>query len=237
MKRLLKILLVAALGFFAWKSISSTKTIQTSGLEYQLTYREQVFPENAKDPLPMVIVLHGAGSDEDDLLSVFKDFKTPVRVISFRGPVKSGMGYHWVSGSGEAQDNMLDDVSHSIASSVAELTSDYPTQGRPFVFGFSWGATVAYHLGLNYPERFAAVFAVAGELPSRFIPESISEQLCPIYGYHGKSDQVIPFGKGKRTTEELAAISSNVNFVEFAEGHTIPEHVIRDIEQQIAATD
>ncbi|HEB91478.1 MAG TPA: hypothetical protein ENI85_18025, partial [Deltaproteobacteria bacterium] len=73
-------------------------------------------------------MLHGAGADERDLDRVFADFGIPVRIVSFRGPMRFGGGYVWDRGEGAsqaeakaAQMKMFREVADSIAAGAAEV--------------------------------------------------------------------------------------------------------------------
>lgn len=211
-------------------------------LPHALRYREQVVGSGASGPLPMLIVLHGAGADEKDLDGVFADFRTPVRVVSFRAPVRSGSGYVWAYGRGEnarearsAHDAMFGEVAASLAGSLPELTGRYPTRGQPYVFGFSQGAAMAFYLGVHHPEAFAGVFAAGGQLAPEMLPERASGRLPPFVVYHGKLDRVVALHHGRRTAEAIQALSGEVAFLEHADGHRVPREVREDLERRMAA--
>ena len=186
----------------------------------------------------MVIVLHGAGADEKDLLDLLSSTGFGLRVVSLRGPAKYQRGYTWAKGDGEsakaAQLAYVEDfkkVGKVIAHSVAELQKKYRTKGKPFVLGFSVGASMALYLGLHHSDRFAGVFAVSGKLDQEYYPatEGLVSVTAPIYTYHGKTDPVIPFAEGKKVATKFRQYSPQVYFKEFEGGHTIPPNIISDV--------
>lgn len=236
-----KFLIVLILIFIGWKLFLSPKQIH-SAVPYKLIYREKLFGNPRTKELPMLIVLHGAGANEKDPIQYLDDnnFDIPVRVIAFRGPIRYSLGYRWAYGTGKTQeeaelahDKMLRDVGLSIALSTDELTRRYPTTGKPFIFGFSEGATLAYYLGTNYPEKFAAIFAASGELSSLFIPNEKKTDLPPIHGYHGINDEVIPLGIAQGTISAIKRISDKVYFTQYDAGHTVPRSALDDIKNNI----
>ncbi|MCP5067481.1 MAG: hypothetical protein GY946_13030, partial [bacterium] len=167
--------------FGAWKLFLAPSRIQVD-VPYPLQYRTQIVgAASGADRLPLLIALHGAGANEKDLDGVFADFTTPVRVVSFRGPERSGSGYVWSRGQGATQqeakaeqEQMFREVADSIALGATEIAARFSTEGKPMVFGFSRGASMAWYLGAHHPERFDAIFAVAGELD-----EELLEGLAP----------------------------------------------------------
>jgi phospholipase/carboxylesterase len=221
-------------------------------LPHALRYREQVVGSGASGSgtsgsgtsgrLPMLIVLHGAGADEKDLDGVFEDFQTPLRVVSFRAPVRSGGGYVWAYGRAEnarearrVHDAMFGEVAASLAGSVPELVGRYPTRGRPYVFGFSQGAAMAFYLGVHHPDVFAGIFAAAGQLAPEMLPDQVNDRLPPFFVYHGKQDRVVALHHGRRTAEAIQALSGEVAFLEHSGGHRVAREVREDLERRIAA--
>jgi len=224
-----------------WKLALAPSQIQAD-VAYPLQYRTQVVGgANSGDSLPLVIALHGSGADENDLNGVFANFKTPVRVVSFRGPERGGSGYVWAVGQGAnqaearaAQAQMFQEVAESIAAGADEVAARYPTQGKPVVFGFSRGASLAWFLGARHPEHFDAIFAVAGNLDVKLLQGLYPAARPPFFAYHGKRDNVIPFRQGQQTAEAVQALGARVRFESFEDGHTIPAGTIDDVDRQIA---
>ena len=225
--------------FFVWKFVFAPNEIQTD-VPYPLKYRTQVVGEAQDDRLPLLFVLHGAGADEKDLDGVFADWTVPVRIVSFRGPARHGAGYIWDKGEGmsaqeakAAQMGMFRNVAKSIAAAAPELVERYPTRGKPMVFGFSRGASLAWYLGAHHPEEFSAVFAVAGALEPELMEGFAPGARPPFFAYHGRSDPVVPLVRGRRTADAVSALTRHVYFQEFDGRHTVPPQVRADVEAKI----
>ena len=226
--------------FGAWKLFLAPSQIQVD-VPYPLKYRTQVVGQASNgDRLPLLIALHGAGANEKDLDGVFADFTTPVRVVSFRAPERSGSGYVWSHGRGAtrqeadaAQERMFREVADSIALGATEIAARYPTEGRPMVFGFSRGASMAWYVGAHHPERFDAIFVVAGDLDEKFLEGLAPARRPPFFAYHGRGDRVIAMSRGRRTAEAIERLAGRVAFEEFDGGHTVPPSVSEDVEWQI----
>ncbi|MCP3985313.1 MAG: hypothetical protein GY723_13065 [bacterium] len=226
--------------FGAWKLFLAPSRIQVD-VPYPLQYRTQIVgAASGADRLPLLIALHGAGANEKDLDGVFADFTTPVRVVSFRGPERSGSGYVWSRGQGATQqearaeqEQMFREVADSIALGATEIAARFSTEGKPMVFGFSRGASMAWYLGVHHPERFDAIFAVAGELDEELLEGLAPARRPPFFAYHGRKDPVVGMHRGQRTAEAIERLAGRVSFEEFDGGHTVPLSVREDVERQI----
>jgi len=223
-----------------WQFVTGPSEIRAD-VPYSLKYRTHVVGEaGGRDRLPLLIVLHGAGADEEDLDGVFADWQFPVRIVSFRGPTRSGRGYTWSYGEGATpgeanaiRQQMFRDVAESIAGGAREVAGRYPTEGKPMVFGFSRGASMAWYLGARHPESFDAIFTVSGDLEKAFL-EGIDPAIRPpFFAYHGRGDPVVSFQGGKRTAKAIERLAGEVVFEEFDGGHTVPPSVRADVERRI----
>jgi len=226
------------LGF--WKFITGPSQIQAD-VSYPLSYRTHVVGQaGSGDRLPMLIALHGAGADEEDLNGVFEDWQVPVRIVSFRAPARAGRGYTWSYGEGMSrveaeavEKQMFREVAQSLAVGAAEVAARYPTVGKPMVFGFSRGGSMAWYLGAHHPEEFDAIFVVAGELEAIFFKGLNPAIRPPFFAYHGRRDPVVGIQGGHRTAASIERLAGQVVFEEFDGGHTVPPSVGSDVEQQI----
>ncbi len=241
MQSMTKLILGACLLFAVWKFFTGPSEIQAD-VSHPLTYRTQIVgAAESGDRLPLLVVLHGSGADENDLDGAFAEFEEPIRIVSFRGPVRQGRGYTWAHGEGAspaealaAQREMIRAVAHSIAIGADEVAERYPTVGKPMVFGFSFGASMAWFLAAYHPEHFGAIFAVAGRLDEDQVVDLKPIPRPPIFAYHGRSDSIVGLPGGKRTATRIEEVGARVAFMEFDGGHSVPPPVRSDIERQIS---
>jgi predicted peptidase len=160
--------------------------LSSSGVEvrYLLYVPEDYDP--AKE-WPLIVFLHGRGSDGDDLESLF-DF-TPVDYgedpedfpfILISPQLPSG---YW----GKMVDPVNELLDHIIATLAVDTT-------RLYLTGFSNGGHGTWLYALKYPERFAAMAPVAGA-PTTGTIDSMPDNLCilkemPIWIFHGADDKI-----------------------------------------------
>lgn len=147
-------------------------------------------------PYPLLVLFHGRGSDEHQLVRSLPKMSWRNYVgLGLRGPermVRHGReeGYGWgpnfarpgrrearpspgtVQPVGDAfrdalQDHTLERIDEGVFEAVYGVRRALHVHSeRIFLVGVGEGAAVAYRLGLCYPERFAGVVAMNGWLPS-----------------------------------------------------------------------
>lgn len=95
---------------------------------------------------------------------------------------------------------------------------------RIYLIGESAGGNGAWEIGLQYPERFAALVPVSGYYG---YPFEVPDNLCdlkdvPIWAFHGAEDEVVPLEAEQMLVDALEACSGNVQFTIFPDtGHDI----------------
>ena len=229
--------------FVIWKVFLASPRIKTK-LPYQLIYKETIYGGKAYGPIPMLIMLHGSGGDETNWIKYFSIARSPIRVISFRGPISSGLrGYDWSGPTrGDTQEkanqlfySMLKDSAKSVAMAIPELARKYPTKGKPFLTGFSAGGEIAYTIAANYPDVFDTIFPLSGRLNAAVIPlEKIAgEPMTTVIAYHAPNDEVISFGTGVAAVKALSDLGIKATLVEHNAGHMIPANVFSEIAAKI----
>lgn len=164
------------------------------------TYEVHVPPKfNGKGPLPVVLNLHGGGSNAkvhrvQTLMDVTANFRGFI-VVYPEGTAALGKYYTWNAGSccGYSVRKNIDDVGF-IRALLDELPSQYQVDTRRiYATGMSNGAMMAYRLACEMPDRIAAICAVSasmgvdGPQPSRPVP---------IMHIHGLKDENAPFAGG-----------------------------------------
>ena len=113
---------------------------------------------------PLVVLLHGRGSNENDIIALADHLPTGPAYAAVRAPIAEGGGYAWFGNRG---------IGRPVAESLAEnLTwfrgwlDEVAPAGRPVVLvGFSGGAAFAGGLLLAEPTRCAGVAVLHGTLP------------------------------------------------------------------------
>ena len=153
-----------------------------------------VATHGAGDPdAPLVVLLHGRGSTEQEILALAPHLPQGVEYAAVRAPIAEGGGFAWFANRG---------IGRPVASSLEATMGWFRTWldsvapvGRPVVLvGFSGGAAFAGGLVLADPSRFAGAAILHGTLPfDAGVPlERGRLANLPIFVAHGESDHVIP---------------------------------------------
>ena len=176
---------------------------------------ETTFPDpvvataGSADPsAPLVVLLHGRGSNEREILGLADRLPSGPAYAAVRAPIAEGGGYAWFANRG---------IGRPVAESLRSTMSWFRTwldavapAGRPVVLvGFSGGAAFAGGLLLADPARFAGAAILYGTLPfDAGVPVTAGRLAgLPVFVAHGEQDRVIPQELLARTWQYLLAES------------------------------
>jgi phospholipase/carboxylesterase len=188
-------------------------------------------PAEAAPPRGLLILHHGRGADEHDLIGV-ADLLDPARewdVVTPRAPLRlPGMaGYHWyiVPRVGYPDRTTFDAAVTALAAFHDELweqTGIPPS--RTVIGGFSMGAVMSYALGLSADRPPpAGILAFSGFVPTvdGWTPSLRDRPGLPVFIAHGRRDPVIDIAFAQRARAMLTAGGLAVEYHEHAGGHAI----------------
>ncbi|MEO0325356.1 MAG: hypothetical protein AAF447_20530 [Myxococcota bacterium] len=173
-------------------------------------------PEGAE--LPLVVALHGRGSDEVRFLRFFEGYPEPARILSVQAPVDEGNGRAWWSFRGKSGAEVAAEMRGLAARIIAtteQAMARYPTRGRPSLTGFSQGAMLVYLIALEHPRVFSRAVSVGGVLFDRFVPASLPAGMPPFVALHGGRDPVISPAAERRSIARLRELGADARYREF----------------------
>jgi phospholipase/carboxylesterase len=198
-----------------------------------LAFRER---PPAGEPEGLLILHHGRGSDEHDLLPLAEvlDPRRRLRVVTPRAPMTMdgspparSPGYHWygVPRVGHPDPDSFRAAYQQLAALHDELwerTGIAPE--RTILGGFSMGTVMSYALGLG-ADRPApgGILAFSGFVPTveGWHADLESRTGLRVFIAHGRRDQVIEVGFAQRARELLETCGLNVSYHESEAGHHI----------------
>jgi len=163
----------------------------------------------AADPsAPLVVLLHGRGSDEHEILALAAHLPAGPTYAAVRAPIAEGGGFAWFANRG---------IGRPVADSLRDTMDwfrnwldDVAPPGRPVVLvGFSGGAAFAGGLVLDEPSRYAGAAVLYGTLPlDAGLPTDVGRLAnLPLFVAQGDGDHVIPQELLDRTWSYLLAES------------------------------
>ena len=203
---------------------------------FALTHRTHPAVVGA-EPHPALLLLHGRGADESDLLPLAGELDPRLFTVSARAPFRFPWGgYAWYhldsNGVGFPEDGSLQRSLDLLRQLIDELIEAYPVDPRRlYVGGFSMGAAMAGSLALLQPERVSGAIVLSGYLPLRaglpFRPQDAAGR--PFFESHGTLDQVIPVSFARETREFLKGTPVALTYREYPIGHEISYQELRDL--------
>ncbi len=198
-----------------------------------LVYRER---PAAGDPDGLLVLHHGRGTDEGDLLGL-ADALDPARrllVVTPRAPLKlpNSPGYHWYLVPRVGYPDH--DTFHAARSALAELhdrlweeTAIPPA--RMVLGGFSMGSVMSYAMGLGADRPApAGILAFSGFVPEVEGWQPYFEDRRDTHAFiaHGRSDPIIGVDFAHRARGQLEAGGLEVEYHESDIDHQIdPAHL------------
>jgi phospholipase/carboxylesterase len=196
-------------------------------------------------PRPALILLHGRGTDEQDLLGLAHFFDPRFLVYSLRAPFRFPFGgYAWFEADNIEQWSMDQlQISHKYCMHFCEfLVRTEPVDpSKIFLFGFSMGAMMALDLAAREEGRFAGVVAHSGfYMPQEKLPQNFGSRTGPIFLAHGTEDPVVPVELARSTFAFLQKQNVPVSCREYPMEHGISEESLQDaarwLQQQLDYT-
>ena len=153
-----------------------------------------VATHGSTDPsAPLVVLLHGRGSDEAQILGLAPHLPAGPSYAAVRAPIAEGGGYAWFANRGIGRP-----VEESLRSTMDWFRTwldEVAPAGRPVLLvGFSGGAAFAGGLVLDDPARFAGAAILYGTLPFDAGLATDPGHLAhlPVFVAQGEADHVIP---------------------------------------------
>lgn len=215
-------------------------------MDSQLTYLVRP-PKLVLDKNPLLLLLHGYGSNEADLFSFANELPDTYYVISLRAPHDLQYGsYAWYSINFDADSSKFSNLDEArisreiVLSTLDELQEKYPIDPNAVtLIGFSQGAILSYAVALSQPERIQRVAALSGYLNSEIaVPGFVQNNLSnlQIYTSHGTVDQVIPVDWARNAPAELRSLGIQVEYHEYPIGHGVSPQNFYDLNQWLIAT-
>jgi phospholipase/carboxylesterase len=196
----------------------------------------QVERAAAGEPEGLLVLHHGRGTDEGDLIRLadFLDPEQRLRIVSPRAPLQlpGSPGYHWylVPRVGFPDPETFEAARQALAEMHDRLWEETGVgPGRTVLGGFSMGAVMSYAMGLS-AERpsVAGILAFSGFVPTveGWEPALADRTETRAFISHGRNDPVIGIDFAARARELLSEGGLDVTYRESDLGHQIdPAHL------------
>ncbi|WP_348813483.1 alpha/beta hydrolase [Flavobacterium maritimum] len=189
-------------------------------------------PKIKQDKNPLLLLLHGYGSNEADLFSFASELPDEYYIISARAPYDLQYGsYAWYAINFDADQNKFSDHEQAkisrdlIAQFIDELIETYPIDTDDItLLGFSQGSILSYAVALSHPEKIKRVIALSGYVSEPILEENYRNNdfsNLGIFASHGTVDQVIPVEWARKTKPFLDNLGIESTYKEYPVGHGV----------------
>lgn len=188
-------------------------------------------PANAADGAPLIVLLHGRGSDRFDLLGLRRGLPREAVLVTpqaaFPGaPWGYGPGWAWYRFLGddrpepESFESSQVQLEEFLGGIRAELPIDVKLLG---LGGFSQGGTMSVAYALRHPGEVPCVLNFSGFLPAHASVQATTETVkgTRFFWGHGTEDPAIPFSMAQAGREKLMAAGADLTTSDLRIGHWI----------------
>jgi len=195
---------------------------------------------------PLLILLHGLGSNERDLIGLAPYLDPRFQIVSARAPhTMVPDGYAWFELGWTAANEITINFQQAEQSRalligfIAEALAAYGGDpARVYLLGFSQGAIMSASVALTEPELIAGTVLMSGR-----IPEEIRPQIAPTERLAGKSflvvhgtyDTVLPIQNGRASRALLATLPVALTYEEYAMAHEVSAESLADVTAWLTA--
>ncbi|NQY05551.1 MAG: alpha/beta fold hydrolase [Flavobacteriaceae bacterium] len=180
---------------------------------------------------PALILLHGYGSNEEDLFSFASELPEEYFVISVRAPYDlQPYGHAWYDIHFTMDNEKFSDNEQAVASRdiiaqfIDQACEAYPIDKNKInLLGFSQGCILSYAIALTYPEKVRNIVALSGYINEDIIGDTKDKDYSHLDFYisHGSVDQVIPVQWAQKAPEYLMQFNIKQCYAEFPVGHGV----------------
>jgi phospholipase/carboxylesterase len=189
-------------------------------------------PKIKKNKNPLLLLLHGYGSNEEDLFSFASELPEEYCIVSAQAPFEMMYGsYAWYAINFDAEENKFSDIEQAkqsrdlIADFIDELIINYDIDALNItLIGFSQGSILSYAVAVSYPEKVQRVVAMSGY----FNPEIAIQQFAEndfsklrFFASHGTVDQVVPVDWARNSIPKLKELGIDIVYKEYPVGHGV----------------
>lgn len=210
-------------------------------LSLQYIVRE---PNQQTENTSLLILLHGYGSNEEDLFSFATELPEDLLIIGARAPQNLGFGsYAWYTINFTADQRKFSDIPEAIkarekiAVFIDEVQKKYKiSPNKTFLLGFSQGTILSYSVALNYPNKIHKIIALSGYINPELLPHNLDTKdfsKLDFFISHGSVDQVIPAEWAKKAPLFLNKLNIKNCYKEYGVGHGIAPQNFFDFKKWI----
>lgn len=204
-------------------------------------------PKQKLEKNPLLLLLHGYGSNEEDLFSFASELPEEYYVVSARAPYDMMYGSHaWYAINFDADEKKFSDLDQARASRdlivkfIDELTATYPIDpNKVTLIGFSQGCILSYAVGLSYPQKVQRIVGMSGYFNDEIAIDNYANNdfsNLKIFASHGNVDQVVPVEWARKAKPVLDNLGIENIYKEYPVGHGVAPQNFYDFKNWLNET-
>jgi phospholipase/carboxylesterase len=188
-------------------------------------------PKKSSTNPPLLILLHGYGSNEQDLFSFAEELPEELLIVSARAPYEMGQGGHaWYAINFDNNNGKYSDLEQARTSLgkidlfIDEIKQKYNTKAdKTFLLGFSQGAILSYAFSFLHPNKVNHIIALSGYINEELLPSDLTDLQIKTSYYisHGTVDQVLPVDWARKASPILDNLKLENSYNEYPVGHGV----------------
>lgn len=181
------------------------------------------FEPGVDSAAPPLLLLHGTGGDENDLIGLGRALSPGSALLSPRGPVlENGMPRFFRRlAEGVFDEADIRRRAGDLAAFVAQARAEYGL-AAPVAVGFSNGANIAAATLLLHPETLAGAVLLRAMVPLSERP-SVDLGGRPVLLLSGALDPIVPTDNAARLADDLQAAGAEVTHTVQPAGHNLSQ--------------
>ena len=179
---------------------------------------------------PVLFLLHGYGSHEEDLFSFANYLPEDYLIISLRAPLSLDFGgFAWYSiHFDQDQKKWSDNEEAIVAQKIILHNINFHLKQfslgdkKVSLLGFSQGAILSWALGLAHPDKIDKIIALSGYVNTdlfTFATLGLEDLRC--FSSHGIQDPTIPVEWARKGIEAIKQQPIKIDYSEYEAGHGI----------------
>ncbi|WP_332778435.1 alpha/beta hydrolase [Polaromonas sp.] len=179
----------------------------------------------------LLVLMHGIGSNEQDLFGLSSYVPPQFHVLSLRAPNVMGFGsYAWFEFGVTAQGRVINEAQEAASRRLVAQTVEAAARQlgvppeRVVVGGFSQGGIMSLSLLLTQPQLMRAAMVLHSRLLPQVLPlVAPADQLRgkQLWVSHGLQDTVIPLASAHDIRDRASHLPLALSYAEFPGGHEI----------------
>lgn len=196
-------------------------------------------PKIANSKPPLIVLLHGVGSNESDLFSFADKLPAKYLIVSLQAPIHLGSNqYAWYQvdfskGKPIYDPSQVEKSRLAILKFLDDLGKEHPYQSNEVILcGFSQGAIMSYTVAINSPAKIKGIAVMSGRVLTEVknsVQLNATLKNLKVFISHGTKDPVLPIHHAREAKLFIESLGIQPSYHEYEETHTINQQMLNDL--------